>query len=49
MLALVWAILDKFRYYISGTKVEIITDNSAVSLITKKNNFQNLVKDGYLD
>ena len=41
---MVWAISDKFSYYLLGTKVEVITDNSAVSFITKKKHLSALVQ-----
>ena len=33
---MVWANSDKFSYYLLGIRVEVITDNGAVSFITKK-------------
>ena len=30
-LAVVWAISDKFRHYLLGSKCQVITDNSAVA------------------
>ena len=35
-LAVVWAISDKFRHYLLGSKCQVITDNSAVACILNK-------------
>lgn len=33
---MVWAVTDKFKHYIIGTKYTVVTDNSAVACIMKK-------------
>ena len=35
-LAVVWAVSDKFRHYLIGSKCTVITDNSALSYLERK-------------